>query len=126
MTRTTHVMRPLATAALASVIAFGGSIALANDTTQPRDARDEGSEQPVTDTWITTKVKSSLLTSDGVSGTDISVSTENGVVTLEGEVDNQAEIDRAIAVARDIEGVVDVDSRTLAVRADRMTDQDRY
>lgn len=122
MTRTTHAMRPLATAALASVIAFGGSIALANDPvhTQPRD---EGSEQPVTDTWITTKVKSSLLTADGVSGTDISVSTENGVVTLEGHVDNQSEIDRAIAVARDIEGVTDVDSRTLAVRT---ADQDRY
>lgn len=125
MTRTAHAMRPLATVALASVIALGGSIALANDpaSTPPRD---EGSEQPVTDTWITTKVKSSLLTADGVSGTNISVSTENGVVTLEGEVDNQSEIDRAIAVARDIEGVADVDSRTLVVRAEPMTDQDRY
>lgn len=125
MTRTTHAMRPLATVALVSAIAFGGSIAFANDPVH-NPAHDEGSEQPVTDTWITTKVKSSLLTADGVSGTDISVSTENGVVTLEGHVDSQAEIDRAVAVARDIEGVVDVDSRTLVVRSELAADQDRY
>ncbi|NLC61070.1 MAG: BON domain-containing protein [Gammaproteobacteria bacterium] len=71
------------------------------------------SDQPVDDTWITTKVKSSLLADSDVSGLDIEVETVNGVVTLTGQVDEQAQIDRATEIARDIEGVTEV--RTAAV-----------
>src|ERR1700743_421528 len=42
------------------------------------------SEQPGTDTWITTKVKAELMTTKGISSNDISVTTKNGVVTLSG------------------------------------------
>src|SRR5690606_25957226 len=44
----------------------------------------QNSDQPVDDTWITTKVKSSLLAESEVSGLDINVDTLNGVVTLRG------------------------------------------
>lgn len=71
------------------------------------------SDQPIDDTWITTKVKSSLLADSDVSGLDIEVETVNGVVTLTGQVDEQAQIDRATEIARDIEGVTEV--RTAAV-----------
>lgn len=70
------------------------------------DARD--SDQPIDDTWITTKVKSSLLADSDVSGLDIEVETVNGVVTLSGEVAQQAQIEHATRIAREIEGVTDV------------------
>ncbi|TWI05757.1 hyperosmotically inducible protein [Luteimonas cucumeris] len=67
--------------------------------------------EPVTDAWITTKVKADLLATDGVAGTDINVDTQNGVVTLRGTVKSQAEADRAAEIARGIEGVTRVDSQ---------------
>ncbi|WP_238346061.1 BON domain-containing protein [Luteimonas saliphila] len=85
------------------------------------DATDDGrdSSQPVDDTWITTKVKSSLLADTDVSGLAIDVETVNGVVTLSGQVEQQAQIDRATQIARDIEGVSSVDTSGLTVGANR-------
>lgn len=74
------------------------------------------SEQPVGDTWITTKVKSELLADSAVKGTDINVSTTNGVVTLAGVLDNQTAIDKAITIAKNVKGVTDVDTRALKLR----------
>lgn len=79
------------------------------------DGRD--SDQPIDDTWITTKVKSSLLADTDVAGLDIEVETLNGVVTLSGQVDEQAQIDHATRIARDIEGVTDVQTAGLSVGA---------
>ncbi len=77
----------------------------------------QNSDQPVDDTWITTKVKSSLLAESEVSGLDINVDTLNGVVTLRGQVENQAQIDAATRIARGIEGVSNVDASGLTVGA---------
>lgn len=96
------------------------------DTTTPADttapATGDGipgdgldSAQPVDDTWITTKVKSSLLADTDVAGLQINVDTLNGVVTLAGEVEQQAQIDKAISIARGIKGVTDVQSTGLVV-----------
>lgn len=79
------------------------------------DGRD--SDQPMDDTWITTKVKSSLLAESDVSGLDINVDTLNGVVTLRGQVDSQAQIDTATRIAREIEGVTNVDASGLTAGA---------
>lgn len=106
---------PAAALGLSIALAFGASAIHAADEPYTQ-AQGAESDQPVSDTWITTKVKSTLLASGDVSGTDINVSTTNGVVTLAGVLDSQAEVDRAVAVARDIEGVVSVDSRALEVR----------
>ena len=76
---------------------------------------DRDSDQPVNDTWITTKVKSSLLADSDVAGLDVSVETVNGVVRLSGDVESQAQIDRAVEIARDIEGVTNVESSDLTV-----------
>ncbi|MBD4858855.1 BON domain-containing protein [Xanthomonas citri pv. citri] len=75
------------------------------------------SKKPVTDTWITTKVKADLLATDNVSGTDVKVETKNGIVTLTGAVATQAEHDKAVAVAKGIEGVKSVKSTGLKVTA---------
>ncbi|QDH71895.1 BON domain-containing protein [Lysobacter alkalisoli] len=75
------------------------------------------SDQPIDDTWITTKVKSSLLADSDVAGLDIDVETVNGVVTLSGQVDQQAQIEQATRIARDIKGVTDVRTTNLVVDA---------
>lgn len=77
-----------------------------------RDAGDA-----VSDSWITSKVKSTLLFSSGVPGTDISVETRDGVVTLDGEVSSEAEKELAIELARDIRGVKEVDDSALRVES---------
>ena len=64
--------------------------------------------QEIADSWITTKVKSTLLYSSDVDGSDISVTTGGGIVTLSGKVDNRAEQAAAIELAQDIRGVKSV------------------
>lgn len=111
------------TTALSSIVlgmAFlvgGSSFALAAEHQMPQDnAADMDSEQPVTDTWITTKVKADLATTDGVKSTEISVETVNGVVTLIGVLDSKTGVEKAIAVAKGIKGVVDVDASGLKAK----------
>ena len=77
----------------------------------------EQSETPVSDTWITTKVKADLLVTEEVKGLDINVSTTNGVVTLAGLLDSQAQHQRAIAVAKAIKGVKSVETKALKVKS---------
>ena len=62
----------------------------------------------VTDTWITTKVKSTLMYSSNVNGSAIKVSTTGGVVTLSGNVGSGAERALAIELARNVRGVKSV------------------
>jgi len=60
------------------------------------------------DAWVTTKVKMSLLTSEGVSARDVHVDTVDGRVTLHGSVPTQAEKARAEQVASKVEGASQV------------------
>jgi osmotically-inducible protein OsmY len=69
----------------------------------------------VADGWITTKVKSTYLYSTNVSGSDIDVSTNAGVVTLTGKVDSGAERALAIELARNVRGVKSVESKALTM-----------
>ncbi len=57
------------------------------------------------DAWITTKIKLSLLTTEGVSGTAIKVDTVAGQVTLYGKVHSAEEKTRAETIARKVDGV---------------------
>ena len=60
----------------------------------------------VSDTWITTKVKSDLVTEKGIPGTDIKVETNKGVVSLSSMVPvTEAQKDVAVAIAKKIKGV---------------------
>ena len=74
------------------------------------------SEHPVGDAWITTKVKSELATTRGIKSGDISVTTQNGVVTLSGVVDSKAQMQKAVALAKSVKGVHHVDSSMLSSR----------
>ena len=76
----------------------------------------EDSQQPVTDSWITTKVKADLLVTEETKGLDINVTTTNGVVTLSGKLDNAMQVDKAVEVTRAIKGVKSVDATTLTAK----------
>lgn len=80
------------------------------------DKAHASSQQPVEDSWITTKVKADLLVDEQTKGLDINVSTKNGIVTLAGRLDSRAQVDKAVSIARGIKGVTSVDSTTLTVK----------
>ncbi|MGX5218195.1 MULTISPECIES: BON domain-containing protein [Pseudomonas] len=71
------------------------------------DTMDQAGEV-VTDTWITSKVKSTFLADDSLSALDIKVETNKGVVSLSGVVASDAERDLAVAKTKEINGVKDV------------------
>lgn len=69
----------------------------------------------ISDGWITTKVKSMMLYSSNVQGSDIKVDTKNGVVTLSGKADSDAERALAIEMANNVRGVKSVQSKGLKI-----------
>ncbi|NLY13330.1 MAG: BON domain-containing protein [Gammaproteobacteria bacterium] len=62
-------------------------------------------QEAVSDSWITSKVKSVFLANTHITALDIKVETVNGVVALSGEVPTAAERDLAISTAKEIKGV---------------------
>ncbi len=67
----------------------------------------------ISDSWITTKVKSTFLYSRNVAGSAIDVNTTGGVVTLKGKLDSGVERALAIELAQNIRGVKSVQSTEL-------------
>jgi hyperosmotically inducible protein len=60
------------------------------------------------DSWVTTKTKIALMTTDGVSTSHLNVDTVHGVVTLHGMVPTAADKTKAEEVARGIDGAKQV------------------
>jgi hyperosmotically inducible periplasmic protein len=73
-------------------------------------ATRESTGEYLDDTAITAKVKTMLLGDPIVSGFAISVETFRGRVILAGFVSSQTQIDRAVALAREVSGVREVQS----------------
>jgi len=99
--------------AIALVVGASGSAMAAGMHSADGNAADMKSEQPVSDPWITTKVKADLATTDGIKSSEISVDTTNGIVTLIGVLESKTAVEKAIAVAKAIKGVKSVDSAGL-------------
>lgn len=100
------------TAAALSLSLAGNVFATSESVVQPtmlaaNDTVDQAGET-VSDTWITSKVKSTLLADTALSGMDIKVETNKGVVSLSGVVASDAERDLAIAKTKEIKGVTAV------------------
>ncbi|KGI79137.1 hypothetical protein LF63_0101140 [Oleiagrimonas soli] len=89
-----------------------------DDKTVDTDGSGTSMGQKVTDTWITTKVKTAFATAKAVHMTDISVDTTDGVVMLTGTVKSEAEKQLAIRDARAVKGVKAVEASHLKVGAD--------
>ena len=69
----------------------------------------------VSDSWITTKVKSELLADSISKGIDVSVVTLHGVVVLKGALANQDAIEHVKDIAAKVKGVKSVDTSALTV-----------
>lgn len=94
---------------LTALLGMPLTYAVANETV------DENQEA-VTDTWITSKVKSTFLTDTNIDGTAVHVITNDGVVTLTGEVSTTADRDLAIRTAEAIKGVKSVMAKDLKAK----------
>jgi len=71
--------------------------------------------QDISDSWITTKVKYTFLYSNNVSGSDIAVSTKDGVVTLTGKMVSGAERALAIELTQNVRGFKSVEAKDLTL-----------
>lgn len=58
-------------------------------------------QEVVSDAWVTTKIKSRFLFDKHTDGFDITVTTQDGIVTLEGNVPGKVEKDYAVQIAQD-------------------------
>ncbi|HVF34471.1 MAG TPA: BON domain-containing protein [Candidatus Saccharimonadia bacterium] len=87
-------------------------------TDRDGDGDADPAQAQVTDGWISTKVKSTLLLSRWVDGMDIDVDTKEGAVKLTGTADSAAERDLAVELAQNIRGVRSVDAAALKVGAE--------
>ena len=74
-------------------------------------------ERVVSDTWITTKIKSEILKSSLAKGFDVKVTTLHGVVTLKGTLSSADVIDQVKAIVVKVKGVESVDTSALVVGA---------
>jgi len=73
-------------------------------------ATRESTGEYLDDSAITAKIKTKLLGDPVVSGFAVSVETFRGRVVLSGFVNSQTQIDRAVALAREVSGVREVQS----------------
>jgi len=79
----------------------------------------EDAQDAMSDTWITTKVKSLLLADSDAKGFDVKVETRDGVVILEGELETQAAIAHVRDIAAGVEGVKSVNTTAMTVNDKR-------
>ncbi|MGE6793541.1 BON domain-containing protein [Pseudomonas guineae] len=112
-----HAASATLTATALSLLLAGPVLAETSTAAQPivlaASESMNATEDVVTDTWITSKVKSTFLADSELSGIDISVETNKGVVTLSGVVASDAERDLAVAKAKQIKGVTAVAAEAL-------------
>ena len=77
------------------------------------------------DSTITAKVKAALVDHESIKSTDISVKTDQKVVTLSGFVESQAQAEEAVKVVKGVEGVTSVSDK-LHVRDSKDTSVKGY
>jgi hyperosmotically inducible protein len=101
--------------AFAAALGFGiaAPTAFAAQDAAPTGDHSSSSGQAVSDAWITTKVKGELATTKGVKSMDVTVKTVDGVVTLIGVLPTKLAVDKAVAAAKSIKGVKEVDASGL-------------
>lgn len=93
------------------------SISAADSIASRVDPQINSPVEEMSDVWITSKVKSSLIYSRNLDGLSIKVDTKSGLVSLNGVVANYAEKELAVEIARNIRGVKGVNADALKVLA---------
>jgi osmotically-inducible protein OsmY len=87
---------------IVAAIAFATLLGCASSPTS------ESSGAYVDDTVITTKTKAAIFNEETLKSAEINVETFKGVVQLSGFVSSQADINKAVALTRQVHGVVSV------------------
>lgn len=129
------ISKTLLAVMLTSAVATGSAYA-ENATTDKAQSGVESAGQKVDssmnkvgnfmdDSTITAKVKAALVDHDSIKSTDISVKTDQKVVTLSGFVESQVQAEEAVKVAKGVEGVTSVSDK-LHVRDSKETSVKGY
>ena len=129
------ISKTLLAVMLTSAVATGSAYA-ENATTDKAQSGVESAGQKVDssmnkvgnfmdDSTITATVKAALVDHDSIKSTDISVKTDQKVVTLSGFVESQAQAEEAVKVAKGVEGVTSVSDK-LHVRDSKETSVKGY
>ncbi|WP_213134619.1 molecular chaperone OsmY [Citrobacter sp. FP75] len=129
------ISKTLLAVMLTSAVATGSAFA-ENATTDKGQSGLESAGQKVDssmnkvgdfmdDSSITAKVKAALVDHESIKSTDISVKTDQKVVTLSGFVESQAQAEEAVKVAKGVEGVTSVSDK-LHVRDSKSTSVTGY
>jgi hyperosmotically inducible protein len=95
--------KKLSVAASAMALGLMGGAAFADQSSMKSD-------QPVTDSYITTKVKAELAKDSTTKSRHIHVTTKDGVVMLKGNVNSDAEKQKAEQDASAVKGVSHVEN----------------
>jgi hyperosmotically inducible protein len=72
-----------------------------------------GLETVVHDAWTTARVKSALALAETTLGLNVHVKTHAGTVALSGRVNTHRQCEQAVALARSVPGVVNIDASEL-------------
>lgn len=103
--------------ALAAALAAGFGLCQAADAaaSAPVSTAVKKSERVMSDSWITTKVKSGITASSVAKGFKVHVKTLHGVVMLKGKLASQDSIDQVKAIAEKVKGVKSVDASSITI-----------
>ena len=109
----------LGTVLFVSGLALGSNMAMAaSDGTASAPAKAaSNAERVVSDSWITTKVKSEILANRVSKAFKVSVKTKRGAVVLTGKLPSQDAIDLVKMIAEKVKGVKSVDVSGLVIGA---------
>jgi hyperosmotically inducible protein len=107
----------LGAALLVSGLVLGSNLALAasDDATMAPSKAASSAGRVVSDSWITTKVKSEILANSASKALKVGVKTKHGAVSLKGKLPSQDAIDLVKAIAEKVKGVKSVDVAGLVV-----------
>ncbi|GAB3039123.1 BON domain-containing protein [Bowmanella dokdonensis] len=86
------------------------------DYAKNSDTADTDTTSELVDAKIATVIKSRFLFDSDISGTDIDVDVENGVVTLTGDVGSDAEKQLAVTIAKNANDVKEVNDELKVVQ----------
>jgi hyperosmotically inducible protein len=121
--QTTRVMTHAAL--IMALTGFGIQASAQTRNDPPTDTQKRSAGQTVNDATITARVKSALVGDDLVKARNIDVDTKSGVVWLNGTVASDAEKNKAISLARQVDGVREVQNRLTIGSASTGSSSDR-
>src|SRR5690606_18128039 len=115
------ISKTLLAVALGSVLVSGPALAETSTMDKAQNSANTAGEKVdssmnkvgnfMDDSSITAKVKAALVDHESIKSTDISVKTDNKVVTLSGFVESQTQAEEAVKVAKGVQGVSSVSDK---------------